>query len=136
MKLDQKLIGYINLFENKTHARVKDCFANKNNTLIFVVQPGDGFKAIGKGGFIIKKLSELYKRKLKIIEFNPNVLIFVKNVIYPLKIKDINLNDSGIVVIKAENMQQKALLLGRNRQNLNGLKNVVGKFFDNDIIVE
>jgi len=48
-KLDQKLIGYITVFENLTKARVKDIFLTEDQ-LVFIVQGGDAGKAIGRKG--------------------------------------------------------------------------------------
>ena len=135
MKLDIKLLGYVNVFENKTHTVIKDCFFDKHDNLVFVVQHGFGYKAVGKSGSMVKKLNLLFKRRIRIIEFNENPVIFVKNALYPLKPMDVALRDDNIV-ISAENTQQRGLLIGRDKQNLNNLKQIVSKFFKNEIIIE
>lgn len=135
MKLDLKLLGYVNVFETKTRTSVKDCFFDKNKCLVFIVNPGFGYKAIGKGGAVIKNLSFLFKKRIKVIEFNNNPVAFVKNVLYPLKPVDVFLRENNIV-IKAEDTHQMALLIGRDKRNLNNLKNIVSKFFNHNIILE
>ena len=135
MKLDIKLIGYINLFENKTGVPVKDCFMDRNDNLVFVVKQGFGSKAVGKEGVMIKRLRNLFKKKIRIIEFNDNPLIFVKNIIYPLKPIEIILKENNIV-IKAENTQQRGLLIGRDKQNLISLKSILNKFYNYDVLIE
>ena len=46
-KITLETIQLINLFEKITRAKVKDCFT-KEMQLIFIVQPGNLMKALGK----------------------------------------------------------------------------------------
>lgn len=134
MKYDTKLIGLVTVFENVTKARVKDAFLDKRDVLVFVVEEGDGGKAIGKMGNTVRRVSMLMKRRIRIIEFNNDVLEFVKNVIDP--VKDVAItkeNDS--VVIKPKDTQTKGLLVGRERSNINEVNLIVKKFFKVDVKV-
>ncbi len=134
MKYDTKLIGLVTVFENVTRAKVKDAFLDKRDSLVFVVEEGDGGKAIGKMGKTVKKVAMLMKRRLRIIEFNSDVIEFVKNVIDP--IKDVTIaKENGSVVIKPKDTQTKGLLVGRERSNINEIKGIVRKFFDVDVKV-
>src|SRR3989344_4565462 len=130
MKIDLKFIGYINTSENITGAQVKDCFVNKNNQLVFIVKQGQGSMAVGKKAIKIRKLENLLHRKIKLIEFNENPVEFVKNMICPLKSPEIVLNENELI-IKTDTMHLKALLLGRDKANLNELQIIVTKYFNN-----
>ena len=135
MKFTIETLGYIKYFENITKTNVKDCFIDKNNNLVFVIKQGQLLKALGKKAFTIKKLGFKFKRRIKIIEHNENPEIFIKNCIYPLKPIEIKQIDN-IITIKADSTQQRALLLGRNKQNLKALQNLVNKFFKIEIKIE
>ena len=75
------------------------------------------------------------KRKIKIVEFSSDVLQFIRNMIYPLKTKDIK-NEEGIIKITGNDTKTKALLIGRESKNLKNLRNVVKRYFEiNDIMV-
>lgn len=128
MKIDITLIGYITTFENITKTNVKDCFFNKNKNLVFIVKEEQGKRAVGKNGVNIRRLERLLHKKIKVIEFNNNPEEFVKNIIFPLKSPEIKLNEKELV-IKTDSTQLKALLLGREKSNLNELQSIVKKYF-------
>ena len=126
-KIDKDTIQNINLFENITKAKVKNYFIN-NDVLNFIVDNTEMGKAIGKNAINIKRLTSLFKKKIRIIEFNNNPIIFLKNLIYPLKPQEINLNDS-FIEIKAD-LKTKALLIGRNQQNLKVYNDILTYYFN------
>lgn len=134
MKLDIETIGYANTFENLTRVGVKDCFLDKNNNLVFIVDFGKAGMAIGKDGSNIKRLSNMLKKRIRVIEFNSDPVKFTANAIQPLK-GEIRQEDK-IIIIKADSVQDKAKLIGRNRQNLNALQELVNKYFDYEVKIE
>lgn len=134
MKLDIETIGYANTFENLTRVGVKDCFLDKNNNLVFIVDFGKAGMAIGKDGSNIKRLSNMLKKRIRVIEFNSDPVKFTANAIQPLK-GEIRQEDK-IIFIKADSMQDKAKLIGRNRQNLNALQELINKYFDYEVKIE
>ena len=134
MKIDLVLIGYITTFENITGSQVKDCFINKNNQVVFIVKQGQGKKAVGKKAVNIRRVEKLLNKKIKVIEFNENPEEFVKNMIYPLKSPEVKLENEDLK-IKTDSTQLKALLLGRDKQNLKELQVVLNKYFNVKIII-
>jgi transcription termination/antitermination protein NusA len=128
MKLDVKLLGYIKYFENYTHTKVKDCFEDENGAVVFIVNEGEIGKAIGKAGSNVKKLSFKMKKRLRVIEYSANVVKFVRNVIMPVRAKDVN-EEEGKILIIVENNQDKAMLLGRNKSKLKEINEIVKKYF-------
>lgn len=140
MKFTLETLGYIKYFENITKANVKDCFIDKNNNMVFVVNSGEASKAIGKSAENIKKLSFKFKKRIKVIEYSEIPEIFVRNCIYPLKPLEIKAQvspeNTQTVIIKADSTQQRALLLGKNKQNLKALQELVSKFFKIEIKIE
>lgn len=135
MKFTIETLGYIKYFENITKTNVKDCFIDKNNNLVFIISQNQLSKALGKNASNIKKLGFKFKRRIKIIEYNLQPEIFIKNCIYPLKPFEIKKQNNKII-IKADSTQQRALLLGRNKQNLKALQDLVNKFFKIEIKIE
>ena len=126
MKLTIDSIQYINLFEQLTKTNVKGFFPNSH--LIFIVQEGHISRAIGKNGINVKRIEELIRKKIKIVEYSKDPLIFVKNLILPLKIKKISVYDNNIEV--NADTGAKALLIGRNSQNLIHLNNIIKNYFN------
>ena len=115
------------LFESMTGAKVKDCIANEK--LIFVMEENEMGKAIGKNGANIKKMENMLKKKIKLIEFSSDVLQFVKNVIYPIEVSGI-IQEDNIIKIHGKDTSTKAMLIGRERQNINHLSDIVQRYFN------
>ncbi|MEK6973713.1 MAG: NusA-like transcription termination signal-binding factor [Nanoarchaeota archaeon] len=127
MKLDYQGIQLLNIFETFTKASVKDCFLEENK-IVFIVNNGHMSKAIGPKGKNIRRLEGILKKRIKVVEFNNDILKFIKSCIAPIKINEIEMKDDE-VLIRAEDSYQKGILIGRNKKNLNSLKEIVNKYF-------
>lgn len=134
VSFDMKTIGFINMFEKLTHAAVKDCFS-EGDSLVFVVEHGQMGLAIGKAGVNIKKASSVFKKEIKVFEFNPEPVRFVQNLLFPLKPKEVVREDS-VVVIKTSDTVEKGKVFGREKTNLKRIQQIVSKYFDVEVKVE
>jgi len=133
IKYDINLMKYMSLFSSITRASVKDVI--NADKLIFIVDGGQMAKAIGKHGANVKRMSNMLKRDLKIVEFNPDPVAFIKNFIAPIKPTEIS-NEDGVITITGKTTSEKGILIGRNAANLNKLKEIVDRYFDvKDIVV-
>lgn len=130
IKYDISLMQYMTFFEQATGAAVKDCFVDAHLSLLtFVVQPGMIGKAVGKGGAMVRVLEEKFKRRLRIVEFHPEKLEFIKNMIMPLRVDAVREED-GVVYLESRDIKTKGLLIGRNAQNLRNLEANVRRYFE------
>jgi NusA-like KH domain protein len=123
------LLKIMSLFENVTRVELKDSFVDANGMLTFIVKENDIGKAIGKKASNVRNLERLLMKRIKIVEFNPDVVKFAKNMIAPLMAEDITV-DNDKVMIKGADMRTKGLLIGRNSQNIRNLENILGKYFN------
>ncbi len=128
MKINLETIQFINFFEKLTKTRVKDCFIDENK-ITFIVNEGQASKAVGKQGINVKRFAEKTNRKVKVIEFNHNPETFIKSMISPIKAEKIE-RDGNIINIAVNSTKDKGLLIGRNSRNLENLKKVVKKYFE------
>ena len=124
---DTELLKLMALFENITHAQLKDCFFDREK-LVFLVDEGEMGKALGKNKMNIVKLEKMLKRKVKIVEFNPNRLQFITNYLAPLRVTDIREED-GIVTVTGADTKTKGLIIGIKAQNLRNLEKIASKYF-------
>jgi len=129
IKYSEELIKLISLFESVTKANVKDCFFNDYGQLFFVVEQGEISKAIGIKASNVRKIESLIKKKFRIVEFNENVLEFIKSLVYPIPIKEIE-EVNGMVEIKGLDTKTKGLLIGRNAMNIKNYEKIVKRYFD------
>jgi N utilization substance protein A len=118
------------LFENMTGSKIKDFFDDPvQGRLVFIVLPGQLWKALGKGSSNVTKLENAFKRKIKIVEFSPDLVQFIKNMARPLKVDDVTEEDM-IVTIHNDDIQTKGLLIGKNARNLRNMESNIRRHFD------
>ncbi len=125
--LDANTMQTIALFEKLTNARIKDCIVG-DSQIVFIVQEGEIAKAIGKGGQNVRQLESKLKKRVKIVEFNPDVIQFVKNVVSPLDVKEVRLEENKIM-IDAKDLKTRGLLIGRGASNLRFFEGIVKRYF-------
>ncbi len=131
IKYDSSAMKSMSLFENVTHAKLKDCFTDeKLNTLTFVVQPGQLGRALGKKASNVRSLEKKFQKRIRIIEFHPDKIEFIRNMILPLKAESLEEDEEGVVTLKGADTKTKGLLIGRNAQNLRNLESNVRRYFD------
>ncbi|MEK6828075.1 MAG: hypothetical protein AABX78_01880, partial [Nanoarchaeota archaeon] len=83
----------------------------------------------GKNGVNIKRMENMLKKKIKLVEFSSDVLQFVKNMIYPIEIFDVK-QENDDLIIHAKDTHTRAMLIGRERQNINHLNDIVRRHFN------
>jgi N utilization substance protein A len=115
-------------FEKLTGARLKDCVIG-DQQVFFVVEPGDAGKAIGPKGANIRRLESALKKKVKVVEFSHELVSFIKNLVYPVDVKQVREEEDGVVVLVPPDLKSRGLLIGRNAQTLRAYEAVVRRFF-------
>lgn len=129
MKYDVELLQTMSLFEKITKARLKDLVWFKDK-LIFIVKPGELVKALGKNKVNVEKIEKAINRKIKIVEYSPDKLRFIRNVMSPLRILEISEEEEGVVVIKGPDQKTKGLMIGSKAQNLRLYEDIVKKYHE------
>lgn len=129
---DQKAIGVIMTFEKLTKAHVKNCVMDK--TVLFVVKEGDAGKAIGKNGMNIQKLSKLLKKPVRIVEYSEDPITFVKNLIKNTNSK-VYKSREGEITIEPHSSKDKGIILGRDKQNLKLIQDILSTHHKTNIKV-
>jgi len=127
LKYDSDSMKLITLFESMTGAKVKDCIAS--DRIIFVMEENEMGRAIGKKGINIKRIENKLGKRVKLVEFSSDVLQFVRNMVYPIELSGIKQENNNLV-ISAKDTRTRAMLIGRERQNINHLRGIVRRYFD------
>ncbi len=127
IKYDTNLMNYISLFETLTNTHLKDCI-NNNDEIVFIVKEGEIGRAIGRNGFNAKKIKNLLKKKIKIVEFSSDAAQFIRNFVYPISPREVR-NEGNIITIVGADKSAKGLLIGRESKNLQNLKQIVKRYF-------
>ncbi|MAF99381.1 MAG: NusA-like transcription termination signal-binding factor [Nanoarchaeota archaeon] len=127
IKYDQEILGFITILSRLTSANIKDCF--KDEDIFFcIVAEGDIGKAIGKHGSVIKTIKERVGKPVRIIEYNKDVVQFIKNTVFPLKVSSIEQQDDVFVITPLDN-KSRSLLIGREGKHIKMTNKIVKRFF-------
>jgi len=124
---DVNAMKFMSLFETITKAKLKDCII-KESLVLFVVQPNEVGRAVGPKGANVKKLERILKKKVKIIEFAAEPVNFIKNLIHPLQVKEINEED-GVYTLTPLDLKTRGLLIGRNAAHLRSYEEIMKRYF-------
>lgn len=125
--LDSNTMQIMSMFEIISGVGAKDCMVT-DQIIVFVVGEGQVAKAVGKGGANIRTLEAKLKKKIKVVEYSPETLEFVKNVVSPLEVAEIS-EDGGVVMLVAKDLKTRGLLIGRNASNLRFFESIVKRFY-------
>ena len=122
---------YINLFAKVSGIPTTNCF-DYNNQIFFAVPRSKVSIAIGKGAENVKKISNILRRRIKVVampsgENREEISEFVKSVINPIEFNSIEVKDNSVVV--SAGRQSKAALIGRNRSREKEMSDILKNLF-------
>jgi NusA-like KH domain protein len=130
--IDMQDLRHLNLFRKVTKIQTRYCF-KYNEILMFCVPRREISKALGKNGENLKKMSDIIKRRVRIIPI-PNGIedakSFISSVIAPVGFKEIEITPKEVIVNAGS--ENKAALLGRNRRRFSEMKKIIKDFFNLD----
>ncbi|MBN2567777.1 NusA-like transcription termination signal-binding factor [Candidatus Woesearchaeota archaeon] len=129
--INTETMKLMSLFESVTGAGPKDCYEDDMGTQVFVVKENEIGRAVGRQGANVHRLERMLNRKIKIVEFNPEIPQFIQNLVFPLRIADIR-QDGGVFTLTAADSRTRGLLIGRAAQNLRNYEKAVKRYFPID----
>lgn len=134
--IDMQLMRYINLFERVSRVSTTDCFVY-NNTIYFAVPKKLVMAAVGRNGENVKKVSETFRKKIKIVAMPSESEIaedkfnalkkFVAEVVAPIEFTGFDFKDD--IITLAGSRENKAILIGRDRSREKELSEVLERTF-------
>lgn len=136
IKLTEREMKYIALFESITGTTVKDCIIDDNlNRVIFLVKPGQAGLAVGRNGINVRRLRELFKKDVEIVEYAESVEQLIKNSLFPARViavKVANTQDKRKVAYVSVHPSDKGLAIGREGRNISRAKLLAKRYFGID----
>lgn len=130
--IDMQGLRHLSLFRKITKLETRYCFFY-NEILMFCVPRQDIPQALGRNGENLKKMSDILKRRVRVIPIPngvENAKQFIQSVIAPVTFKEMEITPEEIIVNAGS--ENKAALLGRNKRRLNEMKTIVKDFFKVD----
>ena len=139
IKFDDQSIRYITLFENVTNTQVKDCI-EREDTIFFIVSPGQLLLAIGKNSSTIRRLRGLFHKNIKVIEYSPKIETFIRNIFHEFPIKEIRIEESNDkknkIAYVSVDIRDKGKIIGRDSKNLKIAKEILNRHNKMDILIK
>jgi N utilization substance protein A len=128
VKLTEDTLRYITLFENMTKTHVKDCMETEDK-LVFVVDPGQANRAVGKGGENVIRLKNTTGKNIQVIEYSDDAEQFIKNVFYNYGVQSVSLENRGAIVHATVTVDPKVKgrAIGKNGRNLKIARDIVAR---------
>lgn len=120
------MMRYINLFERVCKVSTMNCFIY-NGIIVFAVPKQMVFRAVGKNGENVKRLNEILRKKIKVVEASEDLSKFIAAVVDPVGFNKIEVRDGTVFITAGK--QNKASLIGRNRQREQELEDILKQFF-------
>ena len=124
---DATILKYMSIFSTTTRIQPRDCI-NDENGVLFVVPSGDIARAIGSGGSHIRRIENILKKRVRVVEYEDNLIAFIEKLSYPARIKEIR-QDEEIVSITALDNESRGKLIGRNAANLRRMESIAKRYF-------
>nr|MDO8135331.1 NusA-like transcription termination signal-binding factor [Candidatus Njordarchaeum guaymaensis] len=140
VKLTTDEIQYIRLFEGVTGATSKDVVVDeKSSRVIFVIKAGDIGLAIGKKGSNVKRVEEVLRKEVEIVEYSESPEDFVKNTLAPARIKSVKIAEKKeghkVAVVTVE-PKDRGLAIGKNGKNVARARLLASRHFGiNDVVI-
>lgn len=124
---------HLNLFNQITRIQTRFC-VKYNDTIIFCVPREFVARAIGEEGRNVRKISEILQKRVRVIQCPrgiQDVRGFIGILVKPVTFKNLEVTNNEII-LTAGNMQNKAVLIGRDKRRLLEMQKIVKDFFSRD----
>ncbi len=135
IKLTAEELRYISLFQDITSATARDCIIDReNNRLIFITNPGEAGKAIGRRGSNINRLRQVLAMEIEVVEYADKLEDFVKNIFAPARVKGIRLvnREGKRTLYVTVDPSDKGRAIGRGGRKVQIARLILKRYFDID----
>ena len=147
IRIDQKSMELISLFNNISGAIIKDCLIfrspeNNSEVVIFLVKKEDVGKAIGKAGEHVKDLMAKLQKKIDVIPWSDKLEEFIQFILNTsknsIKVQNIeireNKNQKKTIIISVR-PQDRGKAIGKEGSMIRKIKELVLRHFEVDNVI-
>jgi len=119
--LTEETMALIARFEQLTGASSRDVVKDDaNDRYIFIVNPGEMGRAIGKNGANIKKTSDVLGRRCEAVEYADDPAQFLRNCLLPANAAEVQFSDydGGVIAHMMVHADERGIAIGKAGKNL------------------
>ncbi|OWP57259.1 MAG: antitermination protein NusA [Thermoplasmatales archaeon B_DKE] len=128
--IDNKMMGYIAIFERLSHVELKECLEN-DDMVLFIVGEKRLADIFNHNKNIVSELKEKVNKHILLAETSRDLLMFVKNLFYRYGVKEIDITwkENMTDILVAVETTEIGKAIGKEGRNIKLLKEAVGRFF-------
>lgn len=129
--IDNKIMGYIQLFERMTRIDAKDCLENED-MILFIVGEHKMAELFKNHSDSVPVLREKTNKHILIAEISRDLLNFVRNIFFRFGVKEININwKEGVTNIQVGvEPTEVGKAIGKEGRNIKLFREVVSRNFN------
>lgn len=131
MTVDNRMMGYIALFEKLGRVELKECLENEDMVL-FLVGERKLAELFKRNSNIIAELKERINKHILVAETSRDLLTFVKNLFYRFGVREIYLNwkQGQIDILVGVEQSEIGKAIGKEGRNIKLMKEAVSRFYN------
>jgi len=138
--LTEETMALIARFEQLTGASSRDVLKDDDNErYIFIVNPGEMGRAIGKSGANIKKTSDVLGRRCEAVEYADDPAQFLRNCLLPAQVAEVQFSDydGGVIAHVMVHADERGIAIGKAGKNIVKTKKLAQRLHDiSDVFLE
>lgn len=131
MTVDNRMMGYIVLFEKLGRVELKECLENEDMVL-FLVGERKLAELFKRNSNIIAELKDKINKHILVAEVSRDLLSYVKNLFYRFGVKEIFLNwkQGQIDILVGVEQSEIGKAIGKEGRNIKLMKEAVSRYFN------
>ncbi|AKA47760.1 antitermination protein NusA [uncultured archaeon] len=131
MTVDNRMMGYIALFEKLGRVELKECLENEDMVL-FLVGERKLAELFKRNANIITELKDRINKHILVAETSRDLLTLVKNLFYRFGVREIYLNwkQGQIDILVGVEQSEIGKAIGKEGRNIKLMREAVSRFYN------
>lgn len=129
--VDNKIMGYIAIFERIAHTELKECLENED-MIIFIVGEKRMAELFKRNPSFVSELKQKTNKHILVAEASHDLINFVRNIFFRLGVKEIQVNwKEGMTdVLVSVDPMEIGKAIGKEGRNIKLFRDTVQRFFN------
>ncbi len=129
--IDNKIMGYIALFEKIGRVELRECLENEDMVL-FIVGERKLAELFKRNPNIITSLKDKVNKHILVAEFSRDLLTYVRNVFFRFKVKEIYINwkEGQIDILVSVEQSEVGKAIGKEGRNIKLFREAISRSFN------
>ncbi|MCL5439562.1 MAG: NusA-like transcription termination signal-binding factor [Thermoplasmataceae archaeon] len=129
--VDNKIMGYIAIFEKIAHTELKECLENED-MIVFIVGEKKMAELFKRNPSFVSELKQKTNKHILVAEASHDLINFVRNIFFRLGVKEIQVNwkEGTTDVLVSVDPMEIGKAIGKEGRNIKLFRDTVQRFFN------